>query len=356
MGSPLGPTLANIFLCHHENIWLQDCPPHFRPFLYRRYMDDTLTFFHHRDHIDQFLTYLNSRHTNIKFTVEHAINNCIPFLDMNINICNNKFSTSIYRKPTFTGLSTNYNSFIYSKFKINAINTLIHRAYHLSSSFFNFNSEISFLSKFFSDNGYPPYIIDKKIKTFLNAIYSPIVRSTTVEKKKLYIPLPFYGRHSETDYNNLMKNLSSIFPQLHLIPVLTTSKTLSSFFPSKDRLPSELCSSVIYKYKCGGCNSSYIGSTVRRAVDRFSEHLSISPRTGRIINTSFSHIRNHAHELNHPLSIKNFSILDSAPPHNLRTYESLHILFYKPDINVQNTATELFVTPPPPPPPSPADG
>ena len=25
MSSPLGPTLANIFLCYHENIWLQDC-------------------------------------------------------------------------------------------------------------------------------------------------------------------------------------------------------------------------------------------------------------------------------------------------------------------------------------------
>ena len=26
MGSPLGPTLANIFLCYHESNWLKDCP------------------------------------------------------------------------------------------------------------------------------------------------------------------------------------------------------------------------------------------------------------------------------------------------------------------------------------------
>ena len=26
MGSPLGPSLANIFLCHHETKWLNDCP------------------------------------------------------------------------------------------------------------------------------------------------------------------------------------------------------------------------------------------------------------------------------------------------------------------------------------------
>ena len=27
MGSPLGPTLANAFLCHYEKLWLDSCPP-----------------------------------------------------------------------------------------------------------------------------------------------------------------------------------------------------------------------------------------------------------------------------------------------------------------------------------------
>ena len=26
IGLPLGPTFANIFLCHHEDIWLRNCP------------------------------------------------------------------------------------------------------------------------------------------------------------------------------------------------------------------------------------------------------------------------------------------------------------------------------------------
>ena len=26
MGSPLGPTLANVFMCFHESIWLSQCP------------------------------------------------------------------------------------------------------------------------------------------------------------------------------------------------------------------------------------------------------------------------------------------------------------------------------------------
>ena len=29
MGTPLGPTFANLFLCHHETKWLDKCPLHF---------------------------------------------------------------------------------------------------------------------------------------------------------------------------------------------------------------------------------------------------------------------------------------------------------------------------------------
>ena len=30
MGCPLGPTLANVLLCHHEKKWLNDCPNNFK--------------------------------------------------------------------------------------------------------------------------------------------------------------------------------------------------------------------------------------------------------------------------------------------------------------------------------------
>ena len=36
MGSPLGPTLANVFLCYHESTWLEECPIDFRHLVYRR--------------------------------------------------------------------------------------------------------------------------------------------------------------------------------------------------------------------------------------------------------------------------------------------------------------------------------
>ena len=45
MGSPLGPTLVNAFLCFHEQIWLNECSDEFKPVDYRRYVDDVFVFF-----------------------------------------------------------------------------------------------------------------------------------------------------------------------------------------------------------------------------------------------------------------------------------------------------------------------
>ena len=70
MGSPLGPTLANIFLCHWEEIWLDKCPLQFKPLFYRRYIDDTFLLFSSNDKVKKFHNYINSRHSNMTFTYE----------------------------------------------------------------------------------------------------------------------------------------------------------------------------------------------------------------------------------------------------------------------------------------------
>ena len=45
MESPLGPTLANIFLCHYEDIWLRNCLLECKPSYYKRYVDDIFVLF-----------------------------------------------------------------------------------------------------------------------------------------------------------------------------------------------------------------------------------------------------------------------------------------------------------------------
>ena len=77
MGSPLGPSLANAFLCHHETKWLNDCPKKFKPVFYKRYVDDIFVLFKRPEHVKTFVDYMNSKHKNINFFLKpKKINKC----------------------------------------------------------------------------------------------------------------------------------------------------------------------------------------------------------------------------------------------------------------------------------------
>ena len=168
MGLPLGPTLANVFMCHHEVSWLRNCPVNFKPVHYFRYVDDTCLFFQHREDSEQFLQYLNSRHSSIKFNAEHELDNSLAFLDVKITRDENKFQTSVYRKPSFSGLGTSFFSYCCRNFKTNSIQTLLHRAYNICSSNFSLQNELLFLKKFFFQNGFPKRLFEQQTEKFLS--------------------------------------------------------------------------------------------------------------------------------------------------------------------------------------------
>ena len=168
IGSPLGPILANIFLCFHKQIWLDNCPVEFKPVIHRRFVDDTFLLFRSKKHIEKFCLYLNCQHPNIKFTSEIEENNSISFLDIKINRDNNRFLSSVYRKPTFSGVFTNFDSYIPLSYKSGLISSLLYRAFKLCSNFEIFHQEIIFLKDIFKRN--PSNFIDKCVKKFLDKI------------------------------------------------------------------------------------------------------------------------------------------------------------------------------------------
>ena len=54
VGFTLGPILADVFICHFKSIWLENCPSHFKPIIYRRFTDDILSLFWTKDHFEKF--------------------------------------------------------------------------------------------------------------------------------------------------------------------------------------------------------------------------------------------------------------------------------------------------------------
>ena len=55
---------------------------------------------------------MNSKHKNINFSFESKKDEQISFLDVSVFRENVKFLTNVYRKETFTGVYTNFSSFI----------------------------------------------------------------------------------------------------------------------------------------------------------------------------------------------------------------------------------------------------
>ena len=104
MRSPLGPSLANTFLSYYEKNWLNSCPRGFKPIYYRRYVDDIFVFFKSNDHLKYVQKFLNSCYINMSFSVETERQNKFSFLDIEVIREQGKFSTTIYYKPTFSGV------------------------------------------------------------------------------------------------------------------------------------------------------------------------------------------------------------------------------------------------------------
>ena len=196
MGSPLGPVLANAFLCHYETKWLEECPLSFMPIFYARYVDDIFVLLRSKEHIINLAHYLSSKHRNINFTYEEENNNLLPFLDVNVYRDAGKFSSTVHRKATFSGVYTNYSSFIPDTYKSGLVSTLLYRAYVISSSYKSLHEEVERLKKIFAKNNYPSRFVDKCIFNFFNKVYGDRTPVVTVPKKEFTLFLPFLGTTS----------------------------------------------------------------------------------------------------------------------------------------------------------------
>ena len=116
MGSPLGPLMDNVFMCHlEEKLERDDNIPSF----YRRLVNDTLSKVPSIEAASNFLTTLNALHPSIVFTMEVPTDSRIPFIGMDIIKIGTTIQTQVYRKPPILVCS-----FIFRAIRTNVINTL----------------------------------------------------------------------------------------------------------------------------------------------------------------------------------------------------------------------------------------
>ena len=219
----------------------------------------------------------------MSFSIEQEKNEEFSFLDIEVSPEKREFVTTVYRKPTFSGVYTHFESFLPTIYKFGMVYTLAYRCFKICSDWTKFHDELSFLKQVLLKNIYSLSFIDNCFKTFVDKLFIKrpelIVLKLTVEKKILFLSLPYLGETSLQTRTKLRKSLKGFLNSCKLQIDFKSQRKLPNVFRFKDRLPSDLVSGVVYKYMCGRCNCTYYGEPNRHLKVRSGEHIGISPLT-----------------------------------------------------------------------------
>ena len=273
-------------------------------------------------------------------------NDCLPFLDVLVKRTDDGFVTGTYRKPTFSGVYSNYRSFIPTEYKFGLVITLLYRAYELVSDYLTLDQEINRLKTILKKNRYPEGFIDRVIYTFLQKKNTPKVVVSTVPKKKVRIVLPFLG-HTSHIIKKRLQRLFRTIPSHRLDVIFQTTYRMGNLFRFKDMIPDICMTDFVYHYKCGSCAASYVGRCYRHKHVRFCEHAGISARTGATLQRTLvnaSAVKEHALTV-HPVDPhKDFKVLSRGGSREiLDIKESIMIKKIKPTLNDNISSAPLFL-------------
>ena len=278
----------------------------------------------------------------MSFTIENEKDNRMSFLDFNVIREKDKFTTSVYRKPPFSGICTHFDGFLPFSNKIGLLHTLLYRYFRIWSDWTKFHLELVKLIYFFKNNGYPENFSNNCFKVFLDNKYRIQEKVITVPKETLFLVLPYLGPLSLQTRIKSRKSLILNCCQLQI--VIKSQNKLAKAFRFKDRIPKELTSGVVYKFQCGLCNESYHGECMRHLNVRIQEHIRISPLIREKVKPKGNVVRDHLLLCKHSPSCENFSVpTKENRKFLLELKESLLIMRDKPSLNRNIRSAPLYL-------------
>ncbi|CAF1410790.1 unnamed protein product [Adineta steineri] len=324
MGSPLAPLLAEIFLQEFEKNHL----PSFKEkgiVYWKRYVDDTFVLLDPEVDAKVIAAQLSQCHPSLKFTCEEEYKSTkddlskegtppMKFLEkkhlektMHYSIKKKRlleenrltekkdppqkialsfldvlverqpgigFETRKYRKETFSGLLTRWDSFVPKQYKYNAISTMVYRSIRICSSYTTLEDELDMIRELALHNGYPLAFVESVIRRQLNLIHPP--RTTTPKESEtdyVVLRVPFYGKPSQIYAKRVTAVVNKQYPLKKVRVVSDVPNRIGQNFTTKDQIPTELKAGVVYQATCPQCNEKYIGKTKRHLKIRVNEHL-----------------------------------------------------------------------------------
>ena len=234
---------------------------------------------------------LNDMESNIKFTMdEYDTEKGIPFLDILIKMEGKKLSTTIYRKPSDTLLTTKFNSNIPKRYKIGLIGCKIIRVLRICSDWRLLDNEIKYVKEMLGVNGFPVNIIDSEIERILDKWQSNGTRKVSEsvlenENCKKFLKIP-YENEASLNFRNKITTLFSKFWGSEVKGILIPKNKLGKLIKNKQNGDMSIASNLAYLFTCPVCQEIYVGKTARHVSIRIGEHISKSWKTGKEVKAS----------------------------------------------------------------------
>ena len=231
----------------------------------------------------EFKSKLCSLHPSLQFTHEVESNMSLSFLDVLVErIVDGGFVTSVYRKPTFTGMCLQWDSYCPVKYKVGLVRCLVNRALRICSDA-KLNDELEFLKGLFLNNGYPIGVVNKFVSR--RAVID-VGKANTGQR--VVFRLPYVGeRHCDLE-RRVRSVVHRAFDDVNVVTVYNVRR---AFMVMKDVLPTNLLSKVVHSFECRQCDSWCVGRTFQHLNARIKQHIprhlllsemrSSRPRRGR---------------------------------------------------------------------------
>jgi len=261
MGSPLGPLMANAFMCNiEEKLENRNKMLVF----YKRYVDDNLSKMPDASSASEFLLTLNEIHPSLSFKNGTRRQRKLPFLGMVIIRNGPRLDTKVYVKPTDTGLLLHYQSHVDVRYKHSLLKTMLNRAFKLSSNWQFFHQECESLKMVFVRLYYPKTLVKNTIRHFIEMKVTENVCSkqqvSDEQDAPIRIVLPFKDQKLA---NAVRQQLGDISRKIDAVvqPVYTSQKIKGQFKPKEHKPPIVNQQNVVYYCKCGLFDADYVGFT-----------------------------------------------------------------------------------------------
>lgn len=184
---------------------------------------------------------------------------------------------------TNDGSCINFNSICPIRYKEGVIKTYLHRAFTISSSWDNFNTEVNNIKQLLVNNNFPMRLIDNTVKNFLNNKFSETKNSNNLDKINIY-----FRNQMTSDYRIREERIKAIIKK-NVQPMDSRNKICLNVYYKNLKLKEiiiknncqtksqEETNNVVYQYTCPnvGCstvNNSYIGYTTNMLKTRLRQH------------------------------------------------------------------------------------